>query len=52
LTEVYLSGNVHYIGKHAFANIPGLKIYCDASAKPAAWDDEWCDEACIVEFRL
>jgi len=51
LTEVHISGKIHYVGKHAFANIPGLVIYCNASAKPSAWDDEWCDESCKVLFN-
>ena len=51
LTEVYLPGNVHYVGKHAFANIPGLIIRCGAASKPALWDDQWCDENCTVYFR-
>ena len=50
LTEVYVSKNVHYIGKHAFANIPGLVIRCGAPSKPATWDDEWCDGGCKVIF--
>lgn len=51
LKEVHLSGKIHYIGKHAFSNIPGLIIHCDASSKPACWDDEWCDENCTVYFN-
>ena len=51
LTEVHISGNVHVVGKHAFSNIPGLVIYCSASAKPSTWDDDWCDENCKAFFN-
>ena len=51
LTEVHISGNVHYVGKHAFSNVPSLIIYCGAPSKPASWDNEWCDENCKVYFK-
>lgn len=51
LTEVHISGNIHYVGKHAFSNIPGLVIYCNLPAKPTTWDDEWCDKNCKVYFK-
>ena len=51
LTKVYISSNVNYIGKHAFANIPDLVIYCNLPSKPDTWDNEWCDENCTVYFN-
>ncbi len=51
LTEVHISGNVQYVGKHAFSNVPGLKVYCSALSKPASWDDDWCDGLCQVYFK-
>lgn len=48
LTEVYLNSNIHYIGKHAFSNIPGLIIHCPFAVKPNNWDDLWCDSSCKV----
>ena len=48
LTEIYISGDTHYVGKYAFSNVPGLKIYCSATSKPDLWDDEWCDAGCDV----
>ena len=51
LTEIHISGNIHYVGKHAFSNIPGLVIYCSAPSKPSTWEDDWCDEFCKVYFK-
>lgn len=51
LKKVLLSGDIHYVGKFAFANIPGLIIECSASSKPDYWDDEWCDSNCIVKWN-
>ena len=48
LSGVNIKGNVHYIGKHAFSNIPGLIIHVNETSKPDLWDDEWCDSNCEV----
>ena len=52
LKEVIIRYKPHYVGKHAFANIPGLVIRCPRlSKKPDNWDDEWCDENCKIIWK-
>ena len=41
LLDVYIPTSVTSIGYYAFQGCSQLKIYCEVSAKPPAWDGNW-----------
>lgn len=41
LRSVWLSENIETLGHFAFANCDDCSFYCESSAKPEGWDEQW-----------
>lgn len=41
LTSMVIPESVSDISENAFYNCPIITLYCETSAKPAGWDDDW-----------
>ena len=41
LTKVVIPSTVAYVGSRAFKGFESLTVYCEAEAKPEAWDEKW-----------
>lgn len=41
LSRVWLSENIETMGHFAFANCDDCSFYCESSAKPEGWDEQW-----------
>lgn len=51
LKTVTIHSGVEIIEKNAFANCSGLIIRCSMDNKPSGWDDNWCDNNCLVKWK-
>lgn len=47
LDEIYIPASVTTIYSNAFLGCENITIYCEASARPEKWDDNWCDLSAV-----
>ncbi len=52
LEEIYIPLSVENIGAFAFSESSNLKIKCEASSKPAGWDENWNPDGLPVQWGV